>query len=163
MKPKTESEKNKTIIIACCIAVLISVIINYGMQVQSSVWFMIWWIAPIGIALIYGFGSSLFSGKCSFVGNMGFAIFHFDKIDTNVTSKLEVNFKDVIHLYTSAIRVKENFSYKHTEYFFLWMKDDEVVYKIESTHSNKNNTPGSFPFEYYFMDAAQKQWLSYLL
>ncbi|MBP7107731.1 MAG: hypothetical protein KBA90_04155 [Chitinophagaceae bacterium] len=140
------------------IAALIAGAIVLIGRVSNPIWFSIWFAVPIIIALIATGNSTKFKGVCNYIGSNGFAEYGFMNLPENIVSNTEISFDNVTDILKGSVVKKRNFNYEGTDYFFLWLNKGTVVYKLESTHQNKNNEPGKYPFEYHFMSLAVSQW-----
>ena len=141
---------------------MISLAIIFLAKVENPIWILIWIAVPNGISIWLASASSSFSGECSFIGSKGFAFYEFQDSTDNIVKSTEINFDNVTDLFTTSVVKKVNYSYSGTDFIFSWLNDNKLLYEIEDTHSNKDNKPGEYPFNYYFMDKAERQWAFYL-
>lgn len=144
------------------VSILISLAIIFLAKVENPIWILIWIAVPNGISIWLASASSSFSGECSFIGSKGFAFYEFQDSTDNIVKSIEINFDNVTDLFTTSVVKKVNYSYSGTDFIFSWLNDNKLLYEIEDTHSNKDNKPGEYPFNYYFMDRAERQWTFYL-
>lgn len=157
-RPLNSSEKIIKYTKIIGISILIALILELIFKVSDPFWFVFWIILFSLLGLWIASNLVRFSGDCSYIGTNGFAEFSFEGSPDNITKDLEITFDNISDLLKGSILKKRNFSYDGTDYFFIWLKNNNVVHKFASTHRNKKNEPGKFPPEYHFMTKVEEQW-----
>ena len=162
-KPLTSKDRSPKYLKNIGIALAVSLLIILIGRVANPIWISIWIGIPIVIAIIVSNSSTKFKGVCSYIGTNGFAEYSFLNSPENIITNNEISFNNVTDLLKGSKVRKRNFSYEGTDFIFLWLNNGKEVFKLESTHQNKNNEPDKYPFEYYFMALAVDQWTKKLV
>lgn len=162
-RPLNSKEQSVKYIKNIGISIGIGLVIILIGRVTNPIWFSIWLGIPIIIAVLISNSSTKFKGVCNYIGTNGFAEYSFLNSPENIILNNEISFDNVTDLLKGSTVRKRNFNYEGTDYFFLWLNNGREVFKLESTHQNKNNEPDKYPFEYYFMALAVDQWTKRLV
>ena len=131
-------------------------IIIFGNLDQTGIALIL--IIPFIIALLLAYFNSRFYGTCSYIGENGFALYEFKNSIDNIIKNIEISFDDVTDLTKYTVDVRENYSYGHTKFGYLWVSNNKVLYDFEGIYDNKKRKPDEYTPEYYFMNAAGKNW-----
>lgn len=113
------------------------------------------------VAIVAGFvawWATLFSKKCSYVGDMGFARFTWSGSPAS-TPKLELlQFKDAVDLRTGQTRHYHNGIYTGTTYNYQWLNaSGKTIRKLSGKFQSKEGTPKRTD-PYWFARMAEAAW-----
>lgn len=144
-------------------SISLSILIILLAELNDPFWIIVWSIAPTLLSVWIANRLNRFTGECSFIGDNGFAIYKFETSLDNITESFEVNFDECSDLFTSSVIKKQNFSYVGTDFCFTWLNKNNQLYEVDDTYNNKDGNPDEYPFSYYFMEKAERQWTLYNL
>jgi hypothetical protein len=159
-------EKSKVIthnLISIIIGIILSIGIISILNIKSVFWKIIWLIIPGTVLYLRSFFKTSFYHVCNFVGINGFAIFECHDRKDNITSSLEINFKEITDLVKLKVVRKSNFTYTNTTTTFAWLNETNVIKEFEITYVSKDDNPKRLEHEYWLNHFAEKYWTVYLL
>lgn len=120
VQPLTEKQKTIRVLKGLGVGLAIGVII-YFIGNPSSVWSVIWFAVPSGIALWLMNSSNKFVHTNFFIGVNGFAEFVCTDNRKNITTNKEVNFNDITDVYLYQVEKKVNFNYQGTDFLYVFL------------------------------------------
>ena len=161
--PMDRNTRILTYIKSLLISSLFSFVIIWFFAVVNPIWIIVWITIPLIIALLLTVDNTTFNHKCNYVGINGFAEFECILDRENIINSREINFSEITDFLNVSVVMKENFIYTGTSFSFVWLKDNNVIMEIASTHKSKENTPDKSLQGYWLSKIAEKYWTIYLL
>lgn len=164
INPTTDKQQIGCYAQAIFISLLVSLGIIYFLDVQEDPFLIVLWIIlPLLAAVYFAKEGVKFEHFCSYIGVNGFAIYKCTDERSNITKNIEINFNDVTDLIKITQVNKKNFNYSHTDFAFVWIKNEKEIYAEENQYFDEKGNPQRNNTEYWINTFAEKYWTVYLL